>query len=225
MALTRMLVAALLAAALSAAARADLTITQQIQKDAPPKAANMTMTMKIKEGKMRLDLNPQISSIVDLKTGDMMSLMHPQKVVMKIPGASIKSMQQVVKQDAAKSVGSDPVAPKPTGRKETISGFACEEFETTADGMNVHLWLTKDLPNAEKLMAELSELSGELDPLKGVTKDQKLPGFPIRTVVDANGAGKTTVTVLAVSESPVADSEFVVPDGYRAMQAPVLPGR
>ena len=32
--------------------------------------------------------------------------------------------------------------------------------------------------------------------------------------------GKTTVTVMAVSENPLADSEFAVPDGYRAMQAP-----
>ena len=37
------------------AAHADLTITQQIQKEGPPQDANVTMTMKIKEGKMRLD--------------------------------------------------------------------------------------------------------------------------------------------------------------------------
>jgi Domain of unknown function (DUF4412) len=218
------LTAVLLAATLTVAARADLTITQQIQKEAPPQNVNMTMTMKIKEGKMRLDLNPEISSIVDLKTGDMVSLMHPQKLAMTIPGASIKGMQENYKKDAAKSAGGSP-APKPTGRKETISGFVCEEFETTANGMNVQLWLTKDLPDAEKLMSQLSELAGDADPLKAVTKDRQLPGFPIRTVVDGSGAGKTTVTVLAVSESPVADSEFVVPDGYRAMQTPKLPGK
>jgi hypothetical protein len=215
---------ALLATTLAVAARADLTITQQIQKEGPPQEANVTMTMKIKDGKMRLDLNPQVSSIVDLKTGNMISLMHEQKLVMTIPGASIKSLQQAHAQEAAKSVGANPVPPKPTGRKETISGYACEEFETTTSGMNVHLWLTKDLPNSEKLMSELSTLAGA-DPFRGLTKDQQLPGFPIRTVVDATGMGKTTVTVVAVSESPVADSEFVVPDDYRAMQAPALPNK
>jgi hypothetical protein len=213
------LVVVLVATILSIAAHADLTITQQIQKEGPPQDANLTMTMKIKEGKMRLDLNPQVSSIVDLKTGDMISLMHEQKLTMTIPGASIKSLQQAHAQEAAKSVGTDAEPPKPTGRKETINGYECEEFEATAKGMNVHLWLTKDLPNAEKLMSELSTLAGA-DPFRGLTKGQQLPGFPIRTVVDTTGMGKTTVTVMAVSENPLADSEFAVPDGYRAMQAP-----
>ena len=70
--------------------------------------------------------------------------------------------------------------------------------------MKVHLWLTRDLPNPEKLISELSMLA---DANPSGDSRQQLPGFPIRTVV-------------AVSESPLADSEFVVPDGYRAMQAP-----
>ncbi len=94
---TQGLVVVLFVASLAIAAHADLTITQQIEKEAVPQEANMTITKKVKEGKMRLDLNPQI---------------------------------------------------------------------------------------------------------------------------DATGLGKTTITVVAVSESLPADSEFVVPDGYRAMQAP-----
>jgi uncharacterized protein DUF4412 len=218
---SRRVTAVLLAATLAIAAHADLTITQQIQKEGPPQEASVTMTLKIKEGKMRLDLNPKVSSIVDLKTGDMISLLHQQKLAMTIPGAVIKSLQEAHAQEVAKTVGDNPVAPKPTGRKETISGYACEEFETTANGMNVHLWLTKDLPNGEKLLSELSTLAGA-DPFRGLTKDQQLPGFPIRTVVDAKALGKTIVTVVKVSESPVVDSEFVVPDGYRPMQAPAL---
>jgi hypothetical protein len=212
---------ALFAMTLAIAARGDLTITQQIQKEGPPQEANVTMTMKIKGGKMRLDLNPQVSSIVDLKTGDMISLLHQQKLVMTIPGGLIKSLQGAHAQEAAKSVGANPIPPKPTGRKETISGYACEEFETIANDMTVHLWLTKDLPNSEKLMSELSTLAGA-DPFRGLTKDQQLPGFPIRTVVDAKRLGKTTLTVVTVSESPIADSEFMVPDGYRTMQTPPL---
>ena len=50
---------------------------------------------------------------------------------------------------------------------------------------------------------------------EGPPQDANLPGFPIRTVVDTTGMGKTTVTVMAVSENPLADSEFAVPDGYR----------
>ncbi len=82
------------------------------------------MTAKIKEGKVRLDLNPQMSSIVDLKTGEMISLMHNQKVAMTIPGASIKSLQQAYAQRAQESVDARRSPPKSTGRKEKISGYA-----------------------------------------------------------------------------------------------------
>jgi hypothetical protein len=208
-------------AATLAMSRADLTITQQIQREASPQEARVTMTMRIKEDKMRLDLSPQVSSILDLKSGDMISLIHPQKLAMTIPGASIKSLQQAYIQEAVKS-GEAKAIPRATGRKETIGRFSCEEFETTGKGMNVRLWVTRDLPNGEKLLAELSNLAGA-DPFKGLAKDQQLPGFPIRTIVEGAGIGKTTVTVLDVSESPIPSSEFVVPEGYRSMQAPAFP--
>ena len=180
------------------------------------------MTAKIKEGKMRLDLNPQMSSIVDLKTGEMISLMHNQKMAMTIPGASIKSLQQAYAQRAQESVDAQRSPPKSTGRKEKISGYACEEFETTAEGTSVHLWITKDLPDGEKLMSELSSLAG-VDPFRGFSKDQQLPGFPIRTVVDGAGIGKTIVTVLEIKQDQIASSEFVVPESYRMIRAPTLP--
>jgi hypothetical protein len=211
---------ALLTAALGTTARADLTITEQVHKDGMPPEANMTMTIKIKGEKMRLDLNPQISSIVDLKSGDMTSLMHEQKLAMPIPGASIKGLVNATAQAAAKAENVTP--PKPTGRKETISGYACEEYETTSEGMPVYLWLTKDLPGAEKLMSQLAKLASA-DPLGRIAKDQELPGFPMRTVVDATGTGKTTVTVTAISENPVADADFVVPQSYRLMRIPKIP--
>jgi Domain of unknown function (DUF4412) len=215
------LIAALLAATLGPAA-ADLTIVQQVQKEGAPQEATVTLTMKIKDGKMRVELGPQVSSIIDLKTGDVVSLLHPQRIAMTIPGASIKSVQRALTEEAIKSVGSSP-PPKPTGRKETISGFVCEEFETTANETNFRLWITRDLPGTEKLLAELSALAGA-DPFRGITGDQRLPGYPIRTVMDGATTGKTTITVVQLSESPVADSDFVVPEGYRTMQTPALPG-
>jgi hypothetical protein len=212
---------ALLISLSAIAGQADLTITQQIQKEAPPEGANVTMTMKIKEQRMRLDLNPQVSSIIDLASGDMISLMHPQKLAMTIPGSSIKSLQQRYT-EAIKSGSGKSIPPKPTGRKETISGYACEEFETTADGLNVRLWVTKELPNTPKLLAELSSLAGA-NPFRGLAGDQQLPGFPIRTVLEGAGIGKTTITVIELNEGPIAVSDFEIPDGYRKIQAPAIP--
>ena len=53
------LIVVLIATISAMAAQADLTITQQIQKEGSPQDANVRMTMKIREGKMRLDINPQ----------------------------------------------------------------------------------------------------------------------------------------------------------------------
>ena len=213
----------LLAAVFAAGARADLTMTQQIKQEGSQHRNSMMMTVRLKAERMRVD-HPQISSIVDLKTGDVTSLVHQQKITMTIPGASMKSMRQALSADSAentKNLG----APRPTGGKETISGYACEEYEIKSNQADVHVWITKDLPEAEKLMAQLSTLAGETDLFKGFLIKSQVPGFPIRMIIDTPGSGKTTITVVALSEDPIADSEFTVPEGYRTIQTPALPGK
>ena len=60
----------------------------------------------------------------------------------------------------------------------------------------MYLWLTKDLPNAEKLMSQLAKLASA-DPWEALRN--RSFGF-VRTVVDTTGTSKTTVTVTAISE-------------------------
>jgi hypothetical protein len=211
----------ILTLALAASVRADLTITQQLKQDAPAGAKGMdtTLTMKVKGEKMRMDGIPQMSNIIDLKTGDVTSLVHAQKAVMTIPGATVKQMAEARAQQNPKI---DP--PKPTGKKETIGGFACEEYETTLNGAKIQLWLTKDVPDVEETMKQIAEMSASSDPLQGMLKDQKISGFPMRTVMEMPGAGKLTMTVLAVSKDPIPDADFVVPSDYKAMSVPTMPG-
>lgn len=209
----------ILAAAIPA--RADLTITQQIKQEGAPggKGMDTTLTMKVKGEKMRMDGIPQMSNIVDLKTGDVTSLLHQQKAVMTIPADALKKLQDAKSAETPKI---DP--PKATGKKETISGFACEEYETTLNGAKIQLWLTKDVPAVEKLMKQLGELSAGADPFQGLMKDQNISGFPMRTVMEMPGAGKLTMTVVALSEAPVAEADFAVPADYKPMSLPSMPG-
>ena len=214
----------LLLAILATAARADLTITQKIEQVTPsatPPA--MTLTLKIKGQKVLMDMNPKVGTIMDLKTGDIQTLMHEKKMVMTMPGSMIKGLREKMETAVGTKEPSEP--PKPTGRKETITGFACEEYEATVDGTKIKMWLTKDLPAAEKAMLELSALSPEADPLRGMMKDQKISGFPMRTVIDMGSGGTTTATVVALSEAELPESEFVVPSDYKPMQMPTLPGQ
>lgn len=210
----------LLTLACAVSARADLTITQELKQDAPSgKGMDTTLTMKVKGEKMRMDGIPQMSNIINLKTGDVTSLIHPQKAVMTIPGATVKEMAS---KKAEQNLKIDP--PKATGKKETIGGFACEEYETSLRGAKIHLWLTKDVPAVEKLMKDISEMSASADPFQGMLKDQNITGFPMRTVMEMPGAGKLTMTVLSLSEDPIPDADFVVPSDYKPMSLPNMPG-
>jgi len=208
--------------AVVASARADLTIQQNLKQEGAPggKGMDTNITMKVKGEKLRMDGVQEMSSIVDLKTGDMSSLLHQQKMVMTIPGEQIKKMQAARAQETPKI---DP--PKATGKKETINGFACEEYETTLNGAKVQMWLTKDLPQVEKTMKELASFAGEADPVQKLLMEQNVSGFPMRTVMEMPGMGKMTVTVVALSEDPIPDSEFTVPSDYKPMKMPTMPGQ
>ncbi len=212
----------LLSAMLACPAFADLTVTQQIKQEGAMAAASpmpeMSITMKIKGDKMRMDGLPQMSSIVDLKTGDITTLIHAQKAIMTIPGATMKSMQ------TAKAAGTPQAeVPKATGKKETINGFACEEYETTAGEAKMKVWITKDIPAAEKIMNQVSEISGDSNPLGSVMKKNNITGFPMRTIIELPGSGTTTVNVLSLNEDPIPAADFELPKDYKTMPLPTMP--
>jgi hypothetical protein len=211
----------LLAIVCAVSARADLTISQSIKQEGGPGGKNMdmTVTMKVKGDKVRMDGVPGMSNIMDMNTGDMTTLAHQQKMVMNIPGAQLKKMQEAQGASVPKIE-----APKATGKKETINGFACEEYETTLNGAKVQMWLTKDLPEVEKVMKRFSSMAGQTDPFQEILKGEKISGFPIRTVMDMPGAGKLSMQVVAITQDPVPESDFAVPSDYKAMEMPAVPG-
>lgn len=203
----------LLTLTLATAARADLTITQEVQQE----GGGQKMTMKIKDQQMRMDATPQATTVIDLKTGDTTTFVHEQKMIIKASGAKLKEMQ---KQALAQNADTKVEPPKATGKKETINGYACEEYEVNANGGKMDLWITKDVPAAEKAMAELSAIGGPTDPVQAALKAQGFSGFPMRTVVEMPGMGKTTVTVVGLNEKPIDASEFTAPPGYHEVQIP-----
>jgi len=200
--------------------RADITIVQNVKQEGGQNGVDLNMTIKVKGQKARIDVNPEISTIVDLSSGDSLSLFHTRKAAMRLPGETIKAMQAKVQQQQG-----DPKVepPKATGRKETINGFACEEYETTVDGRKVELWLTKDAPDAQKALSQLSALSGKADPISTFIEKNQIAGFPVRTVVETP-MGKVTTTVVTVKPGEIDETQFTVPSDYKEMQAPAMPG-
>lgn len=210
---------------------ADLTITQQVQQEpaAGGQGVDMTMTMKVKGPLLRVDINPQMSTVTNTSTGETMTIMNDQKAYMEIPAEMMKRMKDAAMDLSNADNGEAAEAPEPkaTGNKKTINGFSCEEYVIESkDGAKTTLWITKDIPNADQLLKELDALSAEMNPMKNATKAMDLPGFPVQTIIENTSlGGKTTVTVAGLSQDAVADSDFKAPEGYKKMEMPKMPGQ
>ncbi len=200
-------------------ARADLTLTQQMET--PQGGQPALVHTKIKDGKIRTDVGRDITAIIDSRTGDTTSLLHAQKAVVKLSGADIKAAQASLSKEA----GETPEAPKPTGRKETISGFECEEYVSTFNGQKIEVWLAKNVPDLDEIYEQLSALRASSGPESQWFTDPNLKGIPIRTIAEVPGAGKATITLVSINRDPLPASDFEIPGGYQEIKMPAIPGR
>ena len=198
---------------LSLPARGDLTVTQKFEG----LGQDAENTSRFKDGKTRVDTSPGTSLIVDLKTGETISLNHPQKTYFKITGevarAALESLQQ--------SQAARPDKPSPlvaTDKKETLGGYTAQEYTCTVGSVKMALWLTKDLPDYPQALREMS--AGFKDgPLAAMLQNDgfdlsTLPGFPVRTVLEIPPSQILTRTVTAVSTKPLPETDFQVPADY-----------
>ena len=199
--------------------RADLTIVQKIEG----MGQSMENTAKFKGDKTRVEAAPN-TLIMDLKSGEMTQVIPASKTYMKVPVQVAQAAIDSMKKTAADT----PEKPQllPTGKKDTISGFAAEEYTCNIAGTRLSLWLTKAMPDYEKALKEMSVAFSQ-GPMAGLMQSYgldmaNLPGFPIRTVNELQPGQTITTTVVSVSMKPLADSEFEVPAGYKEVSTPTL---
>jgi hypothetical protein len=207
--------------ALCVTARADLTIIQKMDGS----AATNQITFKVKGDKARVEVSPQITTIINAKTGDVTTLLNDQKTVMRISGERAKAMAEM-----AKSFVKDEIpeqgTPKPTGHKETIGGYETEEYVSDSPKYHASYWVAKSYPNYQSILQQMSLLQrGAFAGIaQGMPDYHLLPGLPLRTKVTMPGQGEITSTIQSVSLSPLADSEFNVPAGYSEVKMPNVLG-
>ena len=200
--------------------RADLTIVQKMDG----MGQNMETTAKFKGSKTRVDAGPNMSIIMDLKSGEMEQINDAQKTYLKVP----MQIEQAALDSMKKMQGDGAQKPQltATGKKDTISGFAAEEYTATIAGSKLSLWLTKALPDYEKTLKEMSAAFSQ-GPMAAMMQSYgldmaNLPGFPIRTVNELQPGQTITTTVESINTKPVADSEFQIPAGYKEISMPTL---
>jgi hypothetical protein len=201
------------------AARADIVVSQKMESS----ILNGDITMKIKGEKGRVDMpgGPlgSMSIVVNGGSGEVSTMMHGQKMVMKMSADQMKAATAKAKEQL--SAGAATEKPKATGKTEKVGDWDAEIFEANLSGQPAKIWVAKSFPNADKLKAEMSKLSKSMGQASGDAYSLDIPGMPVKTEINSP-IGKMTVTLTKAAEQAVDDKEFVIPADYQSMDASAL---
>jgi Domain of unknown function (DUF4412) len=209
------------------AARADFVIQQKMESA----MQNGDMTMKIKGDKIRVDMAAgpmgSMSTILNLGVGDSITLLHSQKMAMKISAAQMQQMMQQEKSRLNNGVtNAEPPKLQDTGKAETVGGYDAEIYTWTNNNNNSGgtIWVAKKFPNYAEIKTQLDKLNkspmGQMS--KGLAPDTSaLPGMVVKTKAEVQGQEITT-TLISAREEPVDASVFEIPKDYEEMNAPAM---
>ena len=214
--------AALLVCFFALPAAADLTLVQEIEGAGPVSQ----ITMKIKGDKVRIDAAPEMTTIVDSKTGEMLNLMNSQKTVMRMSGDQVKAAAAMAGKTLMGEGQATAGQPKitPTGKKETINGYEAEEYVCDTPSFHASYWVARNYPQSEAIMKQLQSTTPQTWSAAGGTgmpDFRDFPGLPIRTNISM-GEQKYVTTITSVKLDPLDAAEFAVPQGFQEMKMPDL---
>jgi hypothetical protein len=204
-----------LVAGLCLSARADLTIVQKVEG----KGSANEITLKIKGDKLRMEATPQMTMMIDGKTGDTITLMTAQRKFLRISGDKARAIAEL----AAKYGGTTAEKPKltATGKKMTINGYVAEEYVGETKLFRASYWIAPSFPDSAAIMKELQAVipAAWNDLAKGMMDYRDLPGFPLRTQLKTDD-GEITSTVTAIKRDALSDAEFSIPKDFQEMKIP-----
>ena len=204
-----------LIAAFSVSARADFTIVQKVEGKGEAKE----IVLKIKGDKIRMEASPQVTMIVDGRTGDMITLMNAQKKIMRISGEKTKAIAEMATKYSGTTAEKTKIVA--TGKKMTINGYEAEEYVAETKAFTAHYWIAPSFPNSAEIMKQLQAVvpAAWSDLAKGVMDYRDLPGLPLRTQVNL-GDGDVISSLVAVKTDPISDAEFMTPKDFTEVKLP-----
>jgi hypothetical protein len=145
----------------AAFARADVVLEQKMESS----AINGNVIMKVKGDHARMEmpspLGGKVTTLMDFKSGDMITYMEQQKLAMKMNLNDVKKQQEA----GQKALGIDPTKlekPKSTGVKEKVGDFDCEIFEMNQGSIQAKLWVAKDFPNAQAIKEQMTKITSAM---------------------------------------------------------------
>jgi len=218
------------------AALGDEVIVQEVDG----MAQNGQMTIMVGPEKVRTDISPQMSTITDVATGSVTSLMHAEKAYIVISAAATKALVAAATAQPGQTAPPASPAASPedtslsslasmhspalhsTGKTQKINGYSAEEYTFTNGNMKATYWLTKNFPNAGMVIDALAKMKkgGLASIASGFTPDiTPQMGVPLKTEFEMNGQKISTI-LLSATEQAVDPAEYQVPGGYTEMKMP-----
>jgi Domain of unknown function (DUF4412) len=201
-----------------------------------PARAGANMTIKIRGDRARIDASRQLTTIFDGKTGEVINLLNDQKTVVRISPDKLKAVTDMLDKFSDKKAAPEKPKLTPTGRKETVNGYATEQYTYDGPSFKAIYWIAPDYPDGAAILAQLQSIKSEFwDAANTRMPDfRDFPGLPIRTRMilskkmpaekpGASPAGhgtEITSTITSVSHDPINDSEFTVPGDFKETKLP-----
>ena len=196
----------IISAVISTSAFADVTLIQ----DTLLNGISSRTTMMVKGDKVRSDNGTATSIIMDTANGDMITLMHEQKMMIKNNTKELQALAAPAKPNDKIKVDDTKVTA--TGKTEKVDGYDCEIYLSENNGMVVKMWLAKNYPGQEKLREELKVMTKLSAP---GTKQPEIPGLALKTEYEQQGL-KFTTRLISISSDKIDDAKFAIPADYKA---------
>jgi nitrogen regulatory protein PII len=213
-------------------AQADLTIVQKVEGV----GAATDMTIKIKGDKARIEAAPQITTIVDGKTGEVINLMNKEKTVVRISPDKVKAVTDMMKKFNPTKEGAEKAKLIPTGQKETVNGYETEQYTYDGPEFKATYWIASNYPDGAAILAQLQSINSDFwNAANTKMPDYRdFPGLPIRTRMvitkqaqadksspsSSRHAAEITTTIASVNRDPISDAEFAVPSDFKETKLP-----
>jgi hypothetical protein len=200
--------------------RADLTIVQKVE--GAGQAGEMTV--KIKGDKARVEGSPNVTTIIDGKTGEMTNLMNDRKAVVRISAEKMKAAAEMIGKFNAKNEPAAKAKLTPTGKKETVGGYEAEQYVCESPNFKATYWIAPKYPDGAAILKQLQSLNPDMWKANnmGLPDYRDFPGLPIKTVMSMGDSGEVTTTLIAIKQDPLNEAEFSVPKDFREIKLPEI---
>ncbi len=212
----------MIAAFLSVTARGDLTIVQKVEGSGSVKQ----ITMKLKGDKARVKVSPKLTTIMETRTGDILTLLNAEKKFVRISADKSKAIAEL-----ASKYSKDSTAPAEkaklvaTGRKETINGYETDEYVRESSSIKESYWIALTYPDSAEIVKQLQAIAPTAwnEIAKGVLDFSDFPGLPLRTVIKTDRK-EIVSTIVSIKQDLLSDMEFAVPRDFQEVKVPNLQG-